>query len=204
MKKILVFLLLLFSLSQLHAQSALTVEQRKFITEYLQITKQEFLKSIEGLTDEQLKFRVSEKKWRIIDCAEHIALAEKTLFSIVEKKLTEPADSVSRKHLGMTEKKIISRLTFRLIKVNAPEVIRPFGRFATIDAIKQAFTARRDSTINFVGTTNLPLHCHFWKHPATGKIDLYQTIILMSAHTKRHILQIEEVKNSSGFPTIAR
>ena len=74
------------------------------------------------------------------------------------------------------------------------------GKFATIDAVRQAFTAQRDSAIQYVATTYAPLHEHFWKHPATGKIDLYQTIVLMSAHTKRHILPIEEVKKQSKFP----
>ncbi len=178
----------------------LTPEQRKFATEYLQTTKQEFLKSIEGLTDEQLNFKVKATKWCIMDCAEHIALAEQTLFSVVQKSLSEPADSLIKKHLRMTEKKIIKRLTFRLIKVKAPEVIKPSGKFTTIEAIKQAFETQRDSAIQYVATTYAPLHYHFWKHPATGKIDLYQTIILMSAHTKRHILQIEEVKKHSKFP----
>jgi hypothetical protein len=200
MKKIIVFILTLFSATRITAQASLTPEQRKFATDYLETTKREFLKSLEGLTEEQLKFRAKEGKWCIMDCAEHIALAEQSLFSIVGKKLSEPADSLNTKHLRMTEKKIITRLTFRLIKVKAPEVIKPSGKFATIEAIKQAFTTQRDSAIIYVATTFAPLHYHFWKHPATGKIDLYQTIVLMSAHTKRHILQIEEVKRHSKYP----
>jgi hypothetical protein len=200
MKKIIVFILILFGTTRITAQATLTPEQRKFATEYLETTKREFLKSIEGLTEEQLNFKAKKGKWCIMDCAEHIALAEQSLFSIVGKKLSEPADSLNTKHLRMTEKKIIKRLTFRLIKIKAPEVIKPSGKFATIEAIKQAFTTQRDSAIQYVATTQAPLHYHFWKHPATGKIDLYQTIVLMSAHTKRHILQIEEVKRHSKYP----
>jgi uncharacterized damage-inducible protein DinB len=186
--------------SNLDQKSMLTTEQRTFATNYLQKTKQAFLKSIEGLTEEQLKYKAKEKKWCIMDCAEHIALAEQTLFSVTQKQLLEPEDSMKFKHLRMTEKKIMTRLTFRLIKVKAPEVIKPTGRFDNIEAIKQAFTLRRDSTLNYVNTTNDALHYHFWKHPATGTIDLYQTLILMSAHTQRHIMQIEEVKKSRKFP----
>jgi DinB superfamily len=200
MKKIIAFILTLCGLPGIQAQPILTPEQRKFATEYLQTTKREFLQSIEGLTDAQLKFKAKKSKWCIMDCAEHIALAEQSLFSIVPKSLSEVPDSLSRKHLRMTENKIITRLTFRLIKVKAPEVIKPSGKFATIEDIKQAFTTQRDSAIQYVATTYAPLHYHFWQHPSTGKIDLYQTIVLMSAHTKRHILQIEEVKKQSKFP----
>jgi hypothetical protein len=200
MKKAIVFVLALFGTTGIMAQASLTTEQRKFAMEYLQTTRQEFLKAIEGLTEAQLKFKTKEGKWCIMDCAEHIALAEQSLPSIIQKGLIEPADSLSKKHLRLTEKKIIMRLTFRRIKVKAPEVIKPSGKFATIEAIKQAFTTQRDSAIQYVATTDAPLHHHFWKHRATGKIDLYQTIVLMSAHTKRHILQIEEVKNNPLFP----
>jgi hypothetical protein len=200
MKKLIVFIFTFFCTTCAQAQASLTTEQRKFATEYLQTTKKEFLKSIEGLTEAQLAFRAKKGKWCIMDCAEHIALAEKTLFSVVEKQLKEPTDSVSKKHLRMTEKKIIMRLTFRLIKVKAPEVIKPSGKFANLEAIKQAFGVQRDSAIQYVNATKDPLHHHFWKHPATGKIDLYQTIILMSAHTKRHVLQIEEVKKNAKYP----
>jgi hypothetical protein len=203
-KKSILFFLLLSVVNQGFTQATLTSEQRQFATEYLKKTQQEFLKAIDGLTDEQLKFRAKEGKWCIMDCAEHIALAEKTLFSLVQKQLNEPADSMSKKHLRMTEKKIITRLNFRLIKVKAPEVIKPSGKFANLEAIKQAFMVQRDSAIQYVNATQDPLHYHFWKHPATGKIDLYQTIILMSAHTKRHILQIEEVKNNAKFPKASK
>ncbi len=200
MKSILFIFCLLVSGATSAQKALLTPEQRAFASNYLKQTKEEFLKSIEGLTVEQLTFKAKDSKWCIMDCAEHITLAEQTLSSVVEKQLKEPADSLKTEHLKMTEKKIISRLNFRLIKVKSPEIIKPSGKFDSIEAIKTAFIAQRDSAIDYVNTTNDPLHFHFWKHPATGTIDLYQTIILMSAHTKRHILQIEEVKKASKFP----
>jgi DinB superfamily len=204
MKSILFVLCLLASSSAWAQKAFLTTEQRLFATDYLNKTKEEFLKSIEGLTNEQLTFRNKKDKWCILDCAEHITLAEQTLANVVKKQLKEPADSLKTSHLKMTEKKIITRLNFRLVKVKSPEIIKPSGHFENIEAIKKAFITQRDSTINFVNTTNDPLHFHFWKHPATGTIDLYQTIILMSAHTKRHILQIEEVKRASKFPKTSK
>ncbi len=211
MKSILFFLPALMLVHVLTAQtiaiasdkSILTSKQRTFAAEYLQETKQAFFNALEGLTEEQLKFKAKDEKWCILDCAEHIALAERTLAGVVQKQLLEPADSLKFKKLKMTEKKIISRLTFRLIKVKAPEVIKPTGQFKSIDDIKHAFMNQRDSTINYVLMTQAPLHYHYWKHPATGVIDLYQTLILMSAHTQRHILQILEVKKNAKFPRTA-
>jgi len=62
------------------------------------------------------------------------------------------------------------------------------------------FVKARRSTIDYVSTTQDDLLNHFWQHPATGTIDLYQSILLISAHAQRHILQIEEIKASANFP----
>ncbi len=41
---------------------------------------------------------------------------------------------------------------------------------------------------------------HYMQHPATGWMDTYPGILLLSAHTRRHRLQIDEVKADPGFP----
>jgi DinB superfamily len=200
-RSLVVLVILIGSAGSVSVQAGqLTAPQRAFAADYLAKTKNEFLKSIEGLSEAQLNFKSKKEKWSIFECAEHIALAERRLIAVVNKQFKEPADSVKFKSLKMTEKKIIQRLTFRLIKVKAPEVIRPTGTFQTIQEIQQAFTARRDSTMNYAAITNDALHFHYWRHPATGTIDLYQTLILMAAHCKRHTLQIEEVKKRRNFP----
>jgi hypothetical protein len=59
---------------------------------------------------------------------------------------------------------------------------------------------KRQATIEYIKTTQNDLRNHFWKHPATGVVDLYQTLILMSAHLERHTAQIEEIKSAKRFP----
>ncbi len=200
MKKLffLTFALMIFDKST--AQGTLTVKHRKYAAEYLEKTKQDFFKSIENLSEAQLNFKSKTSKWSILECAEHIAISEEALFNVIKKQLILPADSVKSKSLKMTEKKIIGRLTFRFIKVKAPEQIRPTGRFNDISSVKVAFEKKRLENILYIQSTNDTLLHHYWKHPATGTIDLYQTIILMSAHCKRHTLQIEEVKSKTDFP----
>ncbi len=184
------------------AQGVLSEKQRKFANEYLEKTRQEFFDSIKNLTPEQLNFKARKDKWSILECAEHIAIAEETLKKVISKQLELPADSALQKSLKMTEKKIIGRLTFRLIKVKAPEQIRPVGRYKSIEIAKEAFEKQRLLNMAYVQSTNDALLFHSWKHPATGTIDLYQTIILMAAHCKRHTLQIEEIRKHKDFPKL--
>ena len=63
-----------------------------------------------------------------------------------------------------------------------------------------AFKKQRLKTIEYIKTTNDDLRNHFWKHRLTGTIDLYQTILLMSAHLERHLAQIEQIKKTAAFP----
>ncbi len=200
MKKLIILIVSVMIAGHAFSQSKLTIDQRKFAADYLNQTKHDFLKSIDGLNSAQLSFKADSTRWSILDCAEHIALAEQGLFMIMQGQLKSSGDSTKRKEINVSEKEIIGRLTNRTFKVQAPEVIKPTGKFPNLEAIKQAFSKQRDNCINYVNATNDDLLNHYWKHPATGTIDLYQTIILLAAHCKRHTLQIEEVKAQIGFP----
>lgn len=200
MKKLSIIIITMFISTQNFAQSMLTTSERKFVAEYLQQTKQDFLKAIKGLTPEQLKFKTGEGEWSIADCVEHITVSEIGIFSLSQKQLELPSDVAKRKEIKVDEKTIVNRLANRNSKAKSPEVLKPTGKFPSLEIAEQAFTKQRDSCITYVNTTNADLHFHYWQHPATGTIDIYQMIILMAAHSKRHTLQIEEIKSNSNFP----
>lgn len=180
--------------------SEITQEQRAYAVAELQRTKDLLEKELKGLTAEQLSFKPAPDKWSISEVTEHIALAEIGIFQITQGTLQAPADLSKRKEITVTEKDIKQRLTNRTTKVQSPEVIKPVGKFPTAAQAFQAFVTRRDGTIKYIRTTNDDLLNHFWKHPATGTIDLYQTILLIAAHSERHILQIIEIKQNIKFP----
>ncbi|MCI0750312.1 MAG: DinB family protein, partial [Flammeovirgaceae bacterium] len=61
---------------------------------------------------------------------------------------------------------------------------------------------KRDGNIKYVNKTSEDLRNHFFTFPveAIGTLDSYQLFIFMAGHTKRHTLQIEEVKGNPNFP----
>ena len=63
-----------------------------------------------------------------------------------------------------------------------------------------AFTAARDTTVDYVKTTADDMRAHAAPHPVLKTLDGYQWLLLLSAHTARHTTQIEEVKTSAGYP----
>jgi uncharacterized damage-inducible protein DinB len=178
----------------------ITQAQRAYAIAELQRTKSLLIQELKGLSDKQLKFKSAPDKWSIAEIVEHIALAENGIFQITQTTLKAPADSSKRKEIKVTEAEIKKRLTNRTTKVQSPEIIKPTGKFPSANAAYQTFANCRDATIEYISTTNDDLLNHFWQHPATGTIDLYQTILLIAAHSERHILQIIEVKNDINFP----
>ena len=179
---------------------ALTEEERKFLTTLLQQSLAKFDQSIANLTPAQFQFRPSPKKWTVAECIEHVCLAELHFLQIVKEELSKPAEPNKRKKVKISNEKIIARLTNRGWRVRAPEIFKPSGKFSSVEEAIATFRSQRLKNIAYVDTINEDLRNHFWKHPATGVIDLYQTMVLMSAHLERHIAQIEEIKGNKNYP----
>jgi hypothetical protein len=64
----------------------------------------------------------------------------------------------------------------------------------------KAFEKARAANLELVRTTKQDLRAHFGPHHVFGLLDTYQWLVFRSAHSQRHILQIEEVKARPGYP----
>lgn len=165
---------------------------------YLEETRAKFLKSIDGLTEAQWKFKPSPTTWSIAEVAEHIAISEGTILGMVQTKmLTMPAPKPEEK---IEDDKVIASLIDRTSKFQAPEMLKPVNKWATKDALVTDFNAARDKTIEFVKTTTEDLRAHASPHPVLKTLDTHQWVLLIGGHSARHTAQIEEVKTAAGYP----
>ena len=173
-------------------------QERAKAVAYLEETRAKFLKSIEGLTDAQWRFRASEASWSIAEVAEHIAISESTILGLIQDKmLTAPPPKPEER---TPDERVIEGLLDRSSKFQAPEFLKPVNKWATKDALVQDFDAARDRTIEFVRTTTEDLRAHAAPHPVLKSLDVHQWVLLIGAHSARHTAQIEEVKTADGFP----
>ena len=180
--------------------SSLSKEERKYAAGILKETKKYFLKNIKGLSDAQLDFKAAPEKWSIRQCIEHITLSESFLDQLLQGTLNAPANPEKRSEIKIKDKDIVTFLTDRSKKAQAPEPIQPKGNFKNTEEMIQQFNAARDKHIEYMKTTQDDMRNHCTSHPAFGMLDSYQWMLLVAAHSKRHTLQIEEVKASPGFP----
>jgi hypothetical protein len=199
MKLILLLTTMLVSGNYLQ-MNTLTEQERSYSVAQLETSRQKLLAEMEGLSEAQLNFKPAPDKWSIAQVVEHIGLAEMGIGQIVQQTLKTAADSAKRKEIKVTDEQIRQRLTNRSGKAQSPEIIKPTGRFADIKQAIVFFTTERNKNIEFIKSTQEDLRDRYWQHPATGVIDLYQAILLISAHCERHTAQIVEIKNSEGYP----
>jgi uncharacterized damage-inducible protein DinB len=179
---------------------SLTNDDRIFAVNLLEANTKKFLAAVENVSDEQWKFKTAPDKWSIADVAEHIATSEDFLLSLTQKILLSPADPEKAKVLVGQEQTILTKAADRSKKRQAPEMIKPSGKFSSKEELIRSFKAARANTINYIKTTNDSLKIHVAPHPAVGDLTAYQWLIWIAAHADRHVAQLEEVMASSNFP----
>ncbi len=166
-----------------------------------QTTRDNFLESIAGLSEKQWTFKPAPDRWSVAEVAEHIAVSESTIFGLVQKQImSSPAAPDKRAQAKGKDEIVLERIPDRSHKAQAPEFLRPTGRWATEADLTKAFEDSRAATMEYIRTTNDDLRDHFFDHPVLGTLDGYQWLLLISAHSARHTAQIEEVKADPNFP----
>ena len=107
--------------------------------------------------------------------------------------------------IGQDSEKNWSKLVFHIAGYSALGAVvlgvaAYLGYLSNFNFAVAAFVSRRDSTIDYIRTTQDDLKDHFVTGSPLGTIDCYQGLIFLAAHCARHTLQIEEVMASPGFP----
>jgi hypothetical protein len=113
--------------------------------------------------------------------------------------LKEPANPTKRAELKHEDEAIKRMITDRSVKAKAPEGFRPTGELGNTDNTLAIFKVRREAAIKYIQKTKDDLRNHFATTPL-GLVDTYQVLLFLSAHTRRHTLQIKELKAMPGFP----
>ncbi len=199
-------LLVLFVGFTCHASLAsedpnMTAEDRAKVIKLLNESHKQTLDLMEGLSEEQLKFKPAPEKWSVLEVAEHIWMAEGTLFGAVQGALAAKQnpewETKTKGKTAFLEQVMVSRDR----KAQAPESIVPSGKLTRDDVIAKLKEARA-KTLKFTEETKLPLKAHTLDHPfpVFNTLNAYQWLIYIPLHNIRHNKQIEEVKSDPNFP----
>jgi hypothetical protein len=183
--------------TSLRAQEVTQTEKDKAV-QYLETTKKGVIDATKGLSDAQWNFKPGPDRWSIAQCMEHIAAAEDFIRQMdAEKVMAAPA--VPDRDTKKIDDGVIAMVPDRSHKLQAPEPLVPTNRFGSPDGSVKHFIESRAKTEEFLKTTP-GLRDHAIDSPMGVKMDGYEFVLLIAAHSERHTKQILEVKADPNYP----
>jgi uncharacterized damage-inducible protein DinB len=177
----------------------MTSAERELLLKNLAESRERLLRLSHGLTREQLHYRPAPDRWSVAECLEHIITVERRVFGLIQKTLETGPDPSKRSALEGQDHTMVAGAVGRVARFQAPDILVPTGRWPD-DQLLLEFESARQRTREFAAATQADLRQHFFKHPIFGDIDLYQWLLLISAHCDRHCAQSEEVLANPECP----
>ena len=145
--------------------------------------------SLAGITEEDAGKSPGPGRWTVIDCVEHLTIAEEVTLGRLRngETLTEPI------HLPEREASMAAGVAGRATALQAPPPALPTGRFASLAEAIAGYTAARDRTIEFAEAAP-NLRMLQVTHPFFGPISGYEFAVVAASHSLRHAAQICEIR----------
>ena len=130
--------------------------------------------------------------WSVLDCVEHVVVTERYLLTRLEAANLsgQPFEKWRR------EAKIAALAMDRTRHIEAPEQVRPCGRFKSVSEAMTAFDATRAEVIRWVENCGGDLRRLLTDHALIeGPVTCAEMLVMISAHPARHAQQIEAIRS---------
>jgi hypothetical protein len=198
-KRSLVLILVAVCLGALAQAQTLSQADLDKAMKHLEMTRQGVIDATAGLSPAQWNFKPAPDKWSVAEVTEHLAAAEDFIRGmIVEKVMVAPAGP-SGENVAVIDEMVLKMVPDRSVHRQAPDPLKPTNRFGSPEASLKHFTEARTTTEDFLKNTS-GLRDHAVDSPLGKKLDAYEWILFISAHSQRHTKQILEVKDDPNFP----
>jgi DinB superfamily len=168
---------------------------RQRLIAHFEMTDSWLADEVSHLSPAQLAFRPSATSWNVLDCVEHLVLSEREYWATFKTSMAarpvkgeSPSDDVDRLWYGID----------RTQRTKTIESETPKSRYAGVEPALRDFQTLRATMVAYARTSQ-----EDWRHhliPGWDR-DAYQWLIMISAHSQRHILQIREIKHNPAFPS---
>jgi hypothetical protein len=190
--------LLLMAAATVASAQEVTQAEKDRALQYLETTKKGVLEATKGLSEAQWNFKPAPDRWSVAQVTEHIAAAEDFLRTLAkEKVMLAPAGEAGR-DASKTDETVMAMVPDRSHKAQAPEPLVPTNRFGSPEGSIKHFVESRATTEDFLRNAT-GMRDHVLDSPM-GKLDAYEFVLLVAAHSERHTKQINEVKADPNFP----
>jgi hypothetical protein len=177
----------------------LTDLEREKALGLLNRSRQTLLDAVNGVTENQARWKPAAERWSILEYVEHLAISDDGLIALIKRSLGTPVRPETETQRREREAKIRETPLPRGAN-RAPEILQPGGRFATLHEAVAAFLAARERSIEYARTTQEDIRSHFTDHSVLGPLDGYQWLMGNARHVETHAGHIRELRAMAEFP----
>jgi hypothetical protein len=192
-------LVVILSLAASAWAQSLTQADRDRAVKYLESTRQGVQDATAGLSQAQWNFKPAPDKWSVAEVTEHIAAAEDFLRGMVAEQVMKAPPRPAGEDVKAIDEMVLTAIPDRSHKAQAPEPLKPTNRFGSPETSLKHFAESRQQTLDFLKKHD-DLRDHASDSPLGKKLDAYEWILFVAAHSERHTKQINEVKADPNFP----
>src|SRR5438552_15251584 len=154
----------------------ITDAERQKVLDLLVRSRHVLLDAVQGVSEEQARWKPAPDRWSIAEYVEHLAVSDDALIALIERSLQTTAQPETEDQRRQREKKIRETSIERGVN-QAPDNLKPNGRFGSLSGAIAAFLAARERSLEYARTTQEDLRSHFTPHPVLGPLDGYQWLV---------------------------
>lgn len=174
--------------------------------QYFDATRRHILKVTDGLSDAQFRFKPDPNRWSIAEILEHMVIVHERILTRVMEQLSQAPAPPADRDSQLLDTIVLEKIPDRSIKAQAPEFIHPTGKILPEDAIGR-ISSDYERLIGYLESA-ADLREHILESPplrvvtrgAYDTMDGYQWVLTAACHDERHTRQMEEVKETEGYP----
>jgi hypothetical protein len=171
-------------------------EERSEIVQILETSRQEFNAAAGGIPEAQANVRPEAGRWSVLECVEHVVTVEQRFLGWLERAEPKPAPPCDKQK----EADLAARVVNRTNRAEAPEPVRPAGRFTSLMQALDHFNAARTRTIQFAQGRGADLYEMAVEHPRFGLLNGTEMLVITAGHSSRHAEQIRVARAAVEKP----
>jgi uncharacterized damage-inducible protein DinB len=164
-------------------------EQEIEIVKTLEKSREDLHSAVEGIAEAEARTKPAEGRWSVLECVEHVATVERRFLGRLES-----AGQLESAIDPQREAGVLAMVTDRNQQRQAPEIVQPSGRFASLAEALADFDATRAQVIQFAEIRHDELRTLGSQHPLFGQVTGYELMLIIAGHACRHAAQIREAR----------
>lgn len=161
----------------------------------LEKTREKFISTVETLAEEKQNWRENGEGWSIREIVEHVSLVESGSLRIMQKLFGKAeSEAIQSDAFPPLPADFFGKLeSVRDRKLQAPERIHPQGEQSLADSLAKLKEDRGVLADLRTKLEKIDASAPTFPHPALGDLNIYQWIIMLGFHERRHLAQIERI-----------